>query len=132
MSLSVGKAMAIIAGFQTAAGVYTFWPVWTAMVREGVWDTVGSQPERQAAYWLLAFGQFGMLLGFLADWAERMAGRLPGCFGWSVIGFVAIAAVLVPATWLWLLIGPAAAAILQARRTKRARWTTAAPGQTPR
>ena len=131
MKLSVGKAIAAVAGLQTAIGLFAYWPVWVGIWQEGLWNTIHAQPERQGAYWLVAFGQFGMLLGFLADWAERTAGRLPGCFGWSLIGFVAIAAVFMPTTWLWLLLAPAIAAIVQAKRTKRARWTGSS-NQTPR
>ena len=132
MKLSVGKAIAATAGLQTAIGIYGSWPIWRTMLNEGLFNTVDAAPERQAAFWLVAFGQFGMLLGFLADWAERTAGRLPGCFGWSVIGFVAIAAFFVPTTLLWLLLAPAIAAIVRAKRTKRALWTTTAADQTPR
>ena len=131
MKLWVGKTIAVIAGVQAALGLIAFWGGWVAVIREGVWDGVRGHPDREAAFWMIAFGQFGMLLGFLADWAERTAGRLPGCFGWSVIGFVAITVALNPLTVLWLLVIPAVGAIVRAKRTKRARWTTVTH-QTPR
>ena len=131
MKVSVGKTIAAVAALQTAIGIWAYWPIWVTVWREGVWNTIQAQPERQGAYWLLAFGQFGMLLGFLADWAERTTGRLPGCFGWSLIGFVLIAAVFMPTTWLWLLLAPAVWAIIRAKKTKRERWTAPA-NQTPR
>ena len=131
MKVSVGKTIAVVCGLQTAYGVWISRPVWVSMWRDGLLNTAGVLPERDAAIWLIAFGQFGMLLGFLADWAERTAGRLPGCFGWSLIGFVAIMGLLMPVSGVWLLLAPAIAAIVEAKRTKRARWT-AASGQTPR
>ena len=131
MKVQVGKTIAAICGLQTAYGVWMSWPVWVAMWREGLVNSAGVQPERQAAIWLIAFGQIGMLLGFLADWADRTTGRLPGCFGWSLIGFVAIVGLFMPASGVWLLLIPAIAGIVQAKRTKRAR-RTAASGQTPR
>ena len=131
MRVPVGKTIAVVCGLQTAYGVWMSWPVWVSMWRDGLLNTAGVQPERQAALWLVAFGQFGMLLGFLADWAERTAGRLPGCFGWSLIGFVAITGSLMPVSGVWPVMIPAIAGIIQAKRTKRSRWT-AADSQTPR
>ena len=83
----------------------------------GFWNTLNpGTPMRYLAFWFLFAGVWTMLIGYLADWIERVAGRvLPRGLGWTLLG-AAVAGVLVtPRSGFWLVFPAAWGALAQSR-----------------
>lgn len=83
----------------------------------GLWNTVRpSLPMRYLAFWFLFGGVATILVGYLADWIERVAGRaLPRPLGWTLLG-VAIAGVFfTPVSGFWLVFPAALGALAPPR-----------------
>ena len=59
-----------------------------------------------------------MLVGYLADWIERVAGRaLPRGLGWTLLGITLAGVIVTPLSGCWLLF-PAAFGAVKASRPR--------------
>ena len=103
----IGRSLLAIGLLHTVFGGVVLKPVWTALLHEGVWNTVNQQPLREAAYWFLFFGFVVLLLGALTDWCEAQQQRLPAFLGWGLLVMTVGGVVVMPLSGLWLALIPA-------------------------
>lgn len=87
------------------------------IVAAGLWNTLSpSSPVRYLAFWFLFGGVATVLVGYLADWIERVAGSaLPRSLGWTLLAISVAAVILTPISGFWLLFPPAFGALAQSR-----------------
>ncbi len=109
----------------TFVGLFTGRSILSAIAREGVWNTVRSDPgpiSRSLLLWFLAAGFFLLMLGHLAWWVERHARRpLPGALGVELLLFAMIFGVVMGGPVQALLFVAAGAYILLIAITARER-----------
>ena len=117
----VGRWIIGVGILHTVIGFVLFAAPLREIVAAGFWNTLSpSTPMRYLAFWFLFGGVTTIMVGYLADWVERVAGRaLPRGFGWSVLG-VGLAGVLVtPVSGFWLVFPAAFGALAQSRSASR-------------
>lgn len=87
------------------------------IVAAGLWNTLSPRsPERYLAFWFLFGGVATVLVGYLADWIERVTGStLPRSLGWTLLAISVAAVILTPVSGFWLLFPPAIGALAQSR-----------------
>ena len=109
----IGRSIVAIGLLHTVFGLVVFSPVWAALVREGLLNTVDRQPLRAAAYWFLFFGFGFLLLGALINWCEAQAVRLPSFLGWGMLAMTLVGVAVTPINGMWLALIPAIGLIRQ-------------------
>ena len=87
------------------------------IVAAGLWNTLSPRtPMRYLAFWFLFGGVATMLVGYLADWIERVAGGiLPRGLGWTLLGVSLAGVILTPVSGFWLLFPAAFGALANSR-----------------
>lgn len=86
------------------------------MARDGVVNTLGDDPAREAATWFLASGMATLALGDVARTTLRRTGRLPDHLGGWLLAIGVPLVVVEPATGAWSLVAVGAIARRAARR----------------
>ncbi|UOQ71804.1 DUF6463 family protein [Hymenobacter cellulosilyticus] len=109
----IGRTLLGIGLLHTVFAIVVFSPIWAALVREGLLNTVNQQPLREAAYWFLFFGFVVLLLGALIDWCEAQGSRLPVFLGWGLLAMTIVGVVVMPVSGMWLALIPAIGLIRQ-------------------
>lgn len=87
----------------------------------GLWDTLSpGRPTRYLAFWFMFGGVTTVLVGYLTDWIERVAGKtLPRPLGWTFLGVALAGVILTPVSGFWLVFPAAFGAIAQSRAAAR-------------
>ncbi len=114
----IGKAIIGIGVLHSVFGIVFLGPTLAVLWSEGLLNTVRGEPDREFAFWFLAFGLLSVILGAVVDWAERKSEFPPAFFGWSLLAFTIAMVAIMPVSGGWLLLVPAVAAIW--RSMKRA------------
>ena len=89
-------------------------PVLGEIVREGFFNTIGMQPDRNAAFWFLLSGFALMLMGLLLLELRH----IPKAFAWSLLTLSLMGVVLMPLSGFWLVL-PQTFYMLRQGGTKR-------------
>ncbi len=113
----VGRWMIGVAGLHIVIGFILFPAPLREIVAAGLWNTViPTATLHYLAFWFLFGGVATMLVGYLADWIERVAGRpLPRGLGWTLLGIAVAGVILAPVSGFWLVFPPAIGALAQPR-----------------
>lgn len=98
---TAGGALAIIGILHATIGIVEHRRVIQEMVRDGVIDAVGDDPEREAAFWFLTCGVSLVLMGLLARWARRQTGALPAFVGPALLGIATAGVTFMPRSGFW-------------------------------
>ncbi|UOQ52553.1 DUF6463 family protein [Hymenobacter cellulosivorans] len=109
----IGRTLIGIGLLHTVFAIMVFSPIWAALVREGLLNTVNRQLQREAAYWFLFFGFVVLLLGALIDWCEAQGSRLPAFLGWGLLAMTVVGVAVMPVSGMWLALIPAIGLIRQ-------------------
>ncbi len=118
----IGRWILAVGVIHTLLGAWLFRRPLGDIARDGFWNAVDPYPGRPLAFWFVFGGLTTLLLGALIDWLEaQRPERLPAFLGWGLLGLGLAAAVLMPVSGGWLLLPPAAAAILRSKRGALAR-----------
>ena len=82
-----------------------------------LWNSLNpATPMRYLAFWFLFAGVATILIGYLADWIERVAQRsLPRFLGWTLLAIAIVGVVVTPVSGFWLVFPPAFGALAQSR-----------------
>ncbi|TGG92913.1 hypothetical protein E4656_12385 [Natronospirillum operosum] len=104
-----GWLLVAIGVLHNSIGLVMGWPILTAIVAEGGWNTIeaGGQMhfDRSAILWFLLTGCFWMLLGYLMQsWIRVVQAPLPKVIGWGLLAAGVVVAFLLPASGAWLFI----------------------------
>lgn len=84
--------------------------------RAGYLDTIGRDPERNAALWYLTTGALLVVLGQHARSTQERTGELPRSLGWGLLAISGPGVVLLPASGFWLVLGQGLLVLSGARR----------------
>jgi len=103
--------------FHSVIGFILFAAPLREIVAAGLWNTLSPRtPMRYLAFWFLFGGVATMLVGYLADWIERVAGGiLPRGLGWTLLGVGLAGVILTPVSGFWLLFPAAFGALAHSR-----------------
>lgn len=117
----IGKFLIAVGIIHVIFGVVVFHGTLRVIAAEGLFKTVNGQPDRELAFWFIAFGAVVILLGGLADWCESQGAGLPRRFGWSLLALTILVVVIMPISGGWLLLAPSIGAITRARNPAQTR-----------
>ena len=111
----IGKLIIGIGVIHSAFGIIGFRSEYAQWFREGLWNSVQGQPNREFPFWFLAFGILSIILGAFVDWVEHKHADLPRFLGWSILLFTIMAVIIMPISGGWLLFAPAIGAIWRSK-----------------
>ena len=117
MRVWIGKFIVTVGIIHAVFGLVVFRGTLNILLAEGLINTVNGQPDRELAFWFIAFGILAILLGALTDWCERRRVGLPQFLGWSLLGFTALLLLIMPISGAWLLLVPSMGAIVRVGRS---------------
>lgn len=108
MNSWIGKSIILIGCLHTIVGVVGFHDVFSAIAREGIFNTVGiNHPmEREAAFWFMYTGFALLIIGGMIVWNDRNHVRIPNFLPWSFLAITIVGAVIMPVSGFWLLFIP--------------------------
>lgn len=112
----VGEVLIGVGIIHTTLGVALLSELLVTIAREGVFNTVGGNVERQLTVWYLVGGAAMVLIGLFARWAQRQTGTLPAVLGWGLLGIGGAGVVLMPLSGFWAIIIAAVLALIASRR----------------
>ena len=118
----VGRWIIAVGVIHTVIGFILFGAPLREIAAAGFWNTLSpGTPTRYLAFWFFFGGVAAMLVGYLADWIERVAGRtLPRGLGWSLLGIGLAGVILTPVSGFWLIFPAAFGALAPSRPTSSA------------
>ena len=113
----VGRWIIGVGVLHSVIGFVLFAAPLREIVAAGLWNTLSpSTTLRYLAFWFLFGGVATMLVGYLADWIERVAGRpLPRGLGWTLLGIALAGVILTPVSGFWLVFPAAFGTLAQSR-----------------
>ena len=115
MRVWIGKFIIAIGLIHGVFGLVVFRDTLNLLVAEGLINTVNGEPDRELAFWFIAFGVLVIVLGALVEWCERRGVGLPQFLGWSLLGFTALLLLIMPISGAWLLLAPSIGAVVRSR-----------------
>lgn len=111
-----GKSLMVIGVIHSVVGFVEGRGIIGELFREGLFNSVNDQPERQAAFWFLFGGFVIIIMGGCIDWIERRDIEMPPFLKWSFLALIIVGCVMIPASGFWLLLVPAAGLFLMKKR----------------
>ena len=127
MSRYVGQLLMGTGVLHTLLGVLGFRRTLVEIHRARYLDTIGRDPQRNAALWCLTTGALLFALGQLARSTQERTGDVPRSLGWSLLAISVPGVVLLPVSGFWLVLGQALLVLFGARTKPDAR-ESAEPG----
>ena len=127
MRRRVGQLLMGTGVLHTVLGVLGFRRTLVEIHRARYLDTIGRDPERNAALWCLTTGALLVALGQLARSTQERTGEVPRSLGWSLLAIAVPGVVLLPVSGFWLVLGQALLLLFGARPKADARMS-AEPG----
>ena len=110
----IGRYLVLLGFLHMGIGLVAFHGQLIGMFSEGLWDSLGSEAEREHGVFSILAGALLTMLGGLADAFEAQDIRFPRWFGWGLLAVFFAGAIVAPASGIWLLL-PAAYASLRRR-----------------
>ena len=111
----VGEGLIGVGVIHTVLGCVLLSEILAAIIREGAFNTIGGNVERQLTVWFLTGGGALIVLGLLARWAQRQTGTLPAVFGWGLLVIGAAGVIVMPTSGFWAIVLLAVLALVAAR-----------------
>ena len=81
----IGKALFLIGVVHSLFGVVVLRSILTILWNEGLVNTVNGQPDREFAFWFMAFGILTMIFGAFVNSCEKRKVPFPRFFGWTLL-----------------------------------------------
>lgn len=113
----IGRWLIAVSALHTLFGLVAFGPIVLAMLKSGLWNSVGANPLRGAVAWFLLSGGFMLVSGLAVDVCER--GECVSSLrsiGWGLLIVALTCILLMPVSGAWLLLPPAIAMIWRQER----------------
>lgn len=113
----VGRWMMGVGVLHSIIGLILFPAPLREIVGARLWNSVNVYtPMRYLAFWFLFAGVATILIGYLADWIEGVAGRpLPRAIGWTLLAIALVGVIVTPVSGFWLVFPPAVGALAQSQ-----------------
>ncbi|QJB30906.1 hypothetical protein HF324_05830 [Chitinophaga oryzae] len=102
----IGKTVIGIALVHIVFGLVFFNDILWQLVREGLFNTIHEEFDRNAAFWFLYTGLVWVLLGIFIDDAEKKQLAVPRTISQGLLVLTVLAVILMPASGFWLLFIP--------------------------
>ena len=111
----VGRWLMGVSAIHCLLGFFLFAAPLRELLAGGLWNTLGTRdPSRYAAFWFMFGGVVTALVGYLADWIERVLGSaLPRTLGWTLLAISLVGVILAPVSGFWLVFPAALGALVQ-------------------
>ena len=103
----IGRTLIGISIIHIVLGLIEYHSILALLVREGLFNTIDQQWDRNTAFWFLNTGFSLLLLGCIINWAEKNNSRLPVFIGWGLLCMTILAVIIMPAPGFWLIFIPA-------------------------
>ncbi len=111
----IPRSLAVIGAAHLGVAAVEYGRPLRAMASAGVLDSVGDDPERDAAVWFTLGGVAMLTLAGVARWGVRETGRVPTALGAGLLGLGAPLTVVMPASGGWALIAAGLASLATER-----------------
>jgi hypothetical protein len=106
MKNKIGISLIIIAGIHTIFGFVFFHEIWEAMIKEGIFNTIGTDPIRGATIWFELYAIPVFALGSIVFSLEKESIPLPGHLFWYMMLILVTGVIFMPESGFWLLLIP--------------------------
>jgi hypothetical protein len=117
MSSLAGQLLKVTAVGHTLVGLVLFRAPLADIVGSGVLGSVGTQPDRQAAFWFLLFSPVCYALGQIVERGDR---RILAIVGWNLLLLGVVGAAMMPVSGFWILLALAPLVLRGAGRRNEA------------
>lgn len=114
----IGRWLIAIGLLHTLVGLVFTRGVLATLWREGLFNTVNGQPDREMVFWFFFTGFLMIAVGGSVHHLERHRLRIPTLVVSVLLLMLVIGAVLMPVSAIWLLVPPVAGMILRNRQVK--------------
>lgn len=114
----IGKSIIIIGVIHTGLGLVFFRDIVSQWIREGLFNTVNQQIEREGVYWFLFFGIILMFFGYCVHWIEKQNILFPPYIIPMLSLIIALMLFIMPISGGWLMIIPIVGLVLKQRKTQ--------------
>ncbi len=121
MTKLAGRLLVAIAAIHFGFGFWAGARPLAGIARDGFWNAVEPQSDRELVFWVLAFSIPFLFLGGLLSRLGSRGETSPPWLGWSLAAFAAVLVGLMPESGGWLLFLPAAF-LISAARKQRLQW----------
>jgi len=111
----IGRWLFAVGVIHSLFGIFFMRSTLATLWSEGLLNTVNGQPPREAVFWFLCTGIMLLIVGVLANQAEREGLPMPRFVTWSFAVLAIIGVIVMPISGIWLLIPPAAGMIVRRR-----------------
>ena len=109
----IGKALFFVGVVHSLFGLVALRSILGVLWDEGLINTVNGQPDREFAFWFIAFGILTMILGAFVNSCEKRNVPFPRFFGWTLLAFTAVIVTIMPISGGWLVLIPAIGAVFR-------------------
>lgn len=104
MRLYVGPAVLAIGVLHVLFVFATMRGPLAAIRRDGVFDAIGPNIDREAAFWSFWFGVLLATVGYLIHRVASQGGTVPAVAGWVLVGLGVLGGILMPFGPFWIAI----------------------------
>lgn len=102
----------------TVLGCIMLYPVANTLLREGLFNTVNGEPEREAFFWFIFAGLSLIILGLWLSWSEKNQIPWPGFLPWVLLGLTSLSLFIMPISGAWLMYIPVLALLFKSNSAK--------------
>ena len=113
-----GKSLFAIGVIHNVVGFLIGYQILGEMLREGLFNTITEQHDRNAVFWFIFSGFALMLFGATVDWMERSVKDLPRFLGPSFLVLTVVGAFIMPESGFWLLFVPSIGMLVRGQRER--------------
>ena len=109
----IGKALFFVGVIHSLFGLVVLRSILGVLWNEGLINTVNGQPDREFAFWFIAFGILTMIFGAFVNSCEKRNVPFPRFFGWTLLAFTTVIVTIMPISGGWLVLIPAIGAVFR-------------------
>jgi len=110
----VGRWLIGVSALHTVYAVAVYGEALASIVKRGVFNTVGTDPQTAAVAWFVLFGAMLFVCGLaIAALEKSSSSRFPKSIGWSLLAIGVVGVTLMPVSGFWLVFPPAIAVLVK-------------------
>ena len=110
----IGRWLIGVSAIHTVFAVVVFGDVLASILKQGMFNTVGTDPMKAAVVWFVLFGAMLFICGLaVAEFEQFSSTQLPKSIGWGLLALAIVGVTLMPASGFWLVFPPAIAVLVR-------------------